>query len=194
MDRLSAVGLVVALAACEGKTTEQPPAGRVNASKVEAKKAASAEAFCDVYKPGETGPAFTVPALTGGQLAAKADGWRWINVWATWCKPCVEEMPRLIAWKDKLAASGKKFELAFVSVDETDDDLAAFKKLHPATPASPRLAKPDEQAAWYAALGLDGAPPIPIHIFVTPGGHVRCARAGGVREQDYAAIETVFAP
>jgi len=194
MDRLSALSLVVALAACESKSAEHAPAGRVNAAKVEARKAASAEAFCDVFKPGETGPAFKVPALTGGELPAKAAGWRWINVWATWCKPCLEEMPRLAQWRDKLAAAGKPFELSFVSVDETDEVLAAFRTAHPNTPASPRLAKPDEQGTWFAALGLDGAPPIPIHIFVTPGGHMRCARAGGVREQDYAAIEAVFTP
>lgn len=193
MDRLSAVALVLALAACESKTAEQAPAGRVNAAKVEAKKGPTAEAFCDVYKPGDTGPTLTVPALVGGELSAAA-GWRWINVWATWCKPCIEEMPRLLAWKDKLAAAGKTFDLQFVSVDESDEVLAAFREHFPNTPASRRLAKPDDQSAWYAALGLDGAPPIPIHLFVTPTGHVRCARAGGVREQDYAAIETVFAP
>jgi thiol-disulfide isomerase/thioredoxin len=194
MDRLSAVVIVLALGACDGKTAQEPPASRVNAAKVSPKKAASAEEFCDVYKPGETGPAFTVPALVGGDLPAKTAGWRWVNVWASWCKPCVDEMPRLVQWHDKLAAAGKPFDLAFVSVDADDASVAAFREKHPGAPASPRLANPDEQQAWFAALGLDGAPPIPIHVFVTPGGHVRCARAGGVRAQDYAAIEAVLTP
>src|SRR5438445_9125184 len=44
------------------------------------------------------------------------------------------------------------------------------------------------QTAWFTALGLDAGSPIPIHIFASPSGHIRCARAGGIREQDYAAV------
>jgi len=32
-----------------------------------------------------------------------------------------------------------------------------------------------------------------IHIFVAPSGKVHCARAGGVREQDFAVVEKLFA-
>ena len=139
--------------------------------------------------PGATGPKLTVPKLVGGTLAESTGTWRWINIWATWCKPCIEEMPRLAKWREKL---GVKYELAFVSVDENEADLAEFRKANPQTPASPRLADPAKQADWYVSLGLDGGAPVPIHIFVEPSGHVRCARAGGVREQDFAAIEKLF--
>jgi thiol-disulfide isomerase/thioredoxin len=191
MDRLSAVigAAVLLLVACDDKKQEPVVSSRTNAAKVSATQGASTAAFCDVHHPGDTGPVFKVPPLVGGELPAKASGWRWVNVWATWCKPCVEEMPRLAKWREKL---DNKFELAFVSVDEDDADLAAFRKDHPESPASPRLADLAKQAEWYAAVGLDGSPPIPIHIFVTPKGHVRCARAGGVREADFAAVEMLF--
>ena len=58
--------------------------------------------------------------------------------------------------------------------------------------ASTRLADPDKQGDWYVSLGLDAGAPVPIHVFVEPSGHVRCARAGGVREGDFAAIEKLF--
>jgi thiol-disulfide isomerase/thioredoxin len=191
MDRLSALSCVLALVACESKNQEPAP-DRVNAAKVGVKKAASTDAFCDVHFVGDKGPKLTIPPLVGGTLPAETKTWRWINVWATWCKPCVEEMPRLAKWREQLGAAGKPFDLAFVSVDESDTDLAEHRKAHPDAPASPRLADPNTQHEWYAALGLDGSPPIPIHVFVAPSGHVRCARAGGVREQDYAAIEKLF--
>lgn len=187
MDRLSALIAIAALCACEGKKQEAP-VGRADTTKVVQKKV-STEAFCDVHFPGTSGPMFTVPPLVGGTLAAKVPTWRWINVWATWCKPCVNELPRLARWREQL---GAKYELSFISVDENEEDLAAFRKEHPDAPASPRLADPDKQGDWYVSLGLDAGAPVPIHIFVEPGGHVRCARAGGVREQDFAAIQKLF--
>jgi thiol-disulfide isomerase/thioredoxin len=191
MDRLSALNiplaLVVALGGCKSES-DKPLPGRADTTKV-AQKNVSTEAFCDVQFNGTTGPKFTVPPLVGGSVAATAPTWRWINVWATWCKPCVEEMPRLAKWREKL---GAKYELSFISVDENEQDLVEFRKAHPDTPASPRLADPAKQADWLVSLGLDGGAPVPIHIFVEPSGHVRCARAGGVREQDLPAIEKLL--
>ncbi len=191
MDRLSALivvaAVVVASWGCDSKK-EQPLPGRADTTKVAAKQV-STEAFCDVMFPGTTGPKFTVPALVGGSLAASAPTWRWINVWGTWCKPCVEEMPRLLKWREKL---GAKYELSFISVDENEADMAEFHKEHPDTPLSPRFAEPAKQGDWYVSLGLDAGAPVPIHIFVEPSGHVRCARAGSVREQDLPAIEKLL--
>ena len=189
MDRLSTLAIALAVASASGcESKQEPPKSRFDTTKVAEKKVDTA-AFCDVQFAGTTGPKLTIPKLVGGDLPASTGTWRWINVWATWCKPCIEEMPRLVAWREKL---GKRYDLAFVSADENDADLADARKEHPELPASPRLADPGKQADWYVALGLDGGAPLPIHIFVEPSGHVRCARAGGVREQDYAAVEKVL--
>jgi thiol-disulfide isomerase/thioredoxin len=195
MDRLSALIVVAALAgACDKKEggSGEPPS-RTNGAKV-TKKAVSTEAFCDVHFTGDQGPQMTVPEVAMKEaIVPAAGGWHWFNVWATWCKPCVEEMPRLIAWRDKLRAAGKKLTVSFISVDESDAEVAAFRKDIKDAPASARLADPKGQEAWFKQLGLDGNPPIPIHVFVAPSGHIRCARAGSVREQDFAAIEALLA-
>jgi len=185
MDRLSA--LIIVFAAC-GKDDAPAPPPRVDGAKVGVRQTASTDAFCDVHVTDDKGPLLTFPALAGEVPSATAGHWRWLNIWATWCKPCVEEMPRLARWHDKLAAAGHQVDLAFVSVDESDTDITAFRKLHSDAPVSARLAEPAKQTAWFTALGLDAASPIPIHVFVSPSGHVRCARAGGLREQDYAAV------
>jgi len=190
MDRLSAV-IVIALVACEdtsGKPSGDPPS-RVNGAKV-AQKTTSTEAFCDVHFTADKAPAFAWPAIANAPNAAS--GWRWVNVWATWCKPCIEEMPRLVKWRDKLAAAGKKVDLAFVSIDETDDDVAAYRKEHADAPATLRMPDPKMRATWFKSLGLDGEPPIPVHVFVDAKGRTRCARAGGVREQDFGAVEKLL--
>jgi thiol-disulfide isomerase/thioredoxin len=188
MDRLSIV--IVLLTAC-GKDDAPPPPARGESAKVE-KKQVNVEAFCDRHLAGDSGPTLTFPALVGAAPPATAGHWRWLNVWATWCKPCIEEMPRLVKWQSQLAAAGHPVDLAFVSVDEKDSDLVTFKKDHPGTPDSPRIADPKKQDAWFASLGADLGQ-IPIHVFAAPSGHVRCVRAGGIRETDYAAIEKLLA-
>lgn len=184
MDRLPA--LILLLAAC-GQDKSAEPQGRVNGAKVAQKKTDTA-AFCDKQWPAETAPPFTVPELADKSTLPASTKWRWVNVWATWCTPCTDELPRLVTWQQTMP-----FELQTVSVDESQDDIDAFRKLHPEIPPTKRLAKPDAQGAWYGQLGLDAAAPIPIHVFVDTANKVRCVRAGGVRDADKAVVEALLA-
>ncbi|TMQ06322.1 MAG: TlpA family protein disulfide reductase [Deltaproteobacteria bacterium] len=191
MDRLSTLIAVATLAAC-GKSDpgELPP--RTNGAKVNAPQAASTEAFCDVHADDARGAAFRWPTLAGGPAPGAAAGWRWVNLWATWCKPCIEEMPRLVAWRDKLTAAGKRVELTFVSVDDSDADVAGFRRDHPQAPPSLRVASSEQRTAWLRSLGVsDGA--IPIHLFVSPANRLRCARGGEIREQDRGVVDRLLA-
>jgi thiol-disulfide isomerase/thioredoxin len=182
MDRLPAlIALTLLLGACEEKPAA-PPRSRVDAVKARGGNKGNVESFCDVIpKPGTR---FQLPALASA--APAATGWRWVNVWATWCTPCVEEIPLLLRWRDKLAAAGKPISLVFLSVDETDEVVQTFRRGHPALPEGPRIADPAALPAWMQTLGLDAAAPIPVHVLVAPGGEIRCVRAGGVSEPDYA--------
>lgn len=47
-----------------------------------------------------------------------------INFWATWCKPCIEEMPTIKKAMDFL--KNEKFEFLFAS-DESTEDIQAFE-------------------------------------------------------------------
>ena len=79
-----------------------------------------------------------------------------------------------------------------MSIDDTDDAVTQFQHVHPDAPRTARLADAKTQGDWFKQIGLDAGAPIPIHVFVSPTGHIRCARAGGIREQDYAAIEKLL--
>ena len=182
MDRLSA--LIVLLVACDGGKSE-PPQSRTNAAKV-AQKKTDVAAFCDKQWKAEDAKAFTTPDLASGKLAPSTK-WRWVNLWATWCPPCVEEIPRLVKWQQKMG-----FALLLISADEQEADVETFRKAHPDTPPTLRLAKPDT-GAWLTQLGLDAGAPLPVHVFVDASNHVRCVRAGGVREQDLPMIEALLA-
>jgi thiol-disulfide isomerase/thioredoxin len=195
MDRLPAVtSLALAVLACGKDAPAPPPPSRVEGAKVRERPEAGAAGFCDVHASDDSGPTLTFPSLVGPAPAALAPGhWRWLNIWATWCKPCIEELPLVARWRDKLATTGRPVDLTFVSIDESNAEVGAFRRQHPEMPESARLAESSKQATWFASLGLDAASPIPIHVFVSPAGHIRCVRAGGLSERDYATVEGLFA-
>jgi peroxiredoxin len=51
-----------------------------------------------------------------------------LNFWATWCPPCVEELPSLIAMQDRAKAKG--VVVLGVSIDVDGDAYHRFIKLH----------------------------------------------------------------
>lgn len=193
MDRLPAVSaLALALAlGCDDGRAAPAARERVNAVKAVPATGVDPAAMCDRYNRADAAPPLAWAELTGPAPAARSGSWRWINLWATWCKPCVEELPRLVAWQQRLAAAGVSVELTLVSADASDAEVAAFRAQHPATPASARLASPDAAAPWIASLGVQGAS-LPVHIFVDPAGNVRCVRASAIEESDYPAVRALL--
>jgi thiol-disulfide isomerase/thioredoxin len=191
MDRLPIVSVaLVALFACTScEERREPPAERVNAVKASKPKGASPDAFCD-FAP-KTPTKFAYPKLTTPPPATPG-AWKWVNVWATWCKPCIEEMPRLLKWQSDLERDGRKVKVVFLSIDESDDEVSEFRSKHPGLGEGARVADSKELAAWYKSLGIDEGAPIPIHLWVDPEGNVRCVRAGGVRDSDYASVVQVL--
>ena len=115
-----------------------------------------------------------------------------MNLWATWCKPCVEELPMIRAWQKQLASQGKSVAVEFVSVDETADAVKTFRAQHPDLPATTRLADPASLTALVSSLGLDSGAGLPIHVFVEPGGHIRCVRAGAVTQSHFATVSSLL--
>ena len=52
-----------------------------------------------------------------------------LDFWATWCAPCLEEMPRFVEWQGRYGKQG--FQMLGVSMDDEDSSaLAIEKKLH----------------------------------------------------------------
>jgi thiol-disulfide isomerase/thioredoxin len=118
--------------------------------------------------------------------------WSWVNVWATWCKPCVEEMPMLARWHSELEAAGTAYNLLFLSVDAQAADVQAFRDQHRSLPAGPRLKEISLLEGWLKSVGLDATAVLPIHLFVDPAGKVDCTRMGSLGVEDRAAVEALF--
>lgn len=189
MDRLPSLTFALGVALCLGcrdePATHAAPPSRVNAVMAAPPRRDAVESFCDVRALAGQGRAFALPALAEGTPAATR-GWRWINVWATWCRPCIEELPLLHRWRSRLATDG--ITLEFLSIDAAPEDVATFRASHPGTPSSLRIRAPNLLPAWLSSVGLDSGASVPVQVFVDPAGRVRCVRSGLVTEADYETI------
>jgi len=78
---------------------------------------------------GSRAPEFSLPRLGGGEPVRLADlrgRVVLVNFWATWCKPCEEEMPAMQRLYQALAGPG--FELLAISVDEDPAPVERFRE------------------------------------------------------------------
>jgi peroxiredoxin len=80
---------------------------------------------------GLPAPNFSLPDLDGKMVSLSDYRGKVVllNIWATWCPPCVEEMPSM----EKLyqALQGEGFEILAVSIDESGvQDVLPFMKKH----------------------------------------------------------------
>lgn len=180
---------LLVFAACSTAPSSPPTKApsRVDTVAAPVKKAASPEAFCDSRGGGK----FTWPELDGA-TPPETPGWTWVNVWATWCKPCVAEMPMIQEWAKKLNAAGTAVSQQFLSVDGKAEDLTAYYGAHPDAVKSPRLKDITLLTPWLEGQGLDASAALPLHLFLDETDTIRCVRMGAVGENDYDAIAAVL--
>ncbi len=198
MDRLSAliVPLLATLVvvACDGAGNKPSGASRSRVDAVQAAAPVEVDltGFCErLYEP-QSAPALSLPPLHAPAADAPgAGGKRWINVWATWCKPCIEELPRLARWRTEIGARAD-FELVFLSADGDPEAVRAFAQTHPEVSGTLQLESAAQLDPWVTSLGLPGSAILPVHVFVDAGDRVRCLRTAGIGEGDRAAVEQLL--
>lgn len=184
------LGLSVLLPACESSKKPGEPGQvreRTNAVKSTTSTATLVDELCDEQPQ----TAFTPPKLSGGATFPTVKGWHWINVWATWCEPCVEEMPRLAAWNDEWRKEGADLQLSFLSADTDPEAIAAFAATHPEAQGGLQLSDLDEAKAWLGRVGVDNMS-LPVHVFVDGAGKVQCVRASSIEDGDKRAVHALL--
>jgi thiol-disulfide isomerase/thioredoxin len=201
MDRLPALIVLVAVVGCTDTQSGAPKKDNGRVAAVEAAEAKdpakAAAAWCDVMHEPDAAKPFAYPTLASGAgvagphapsgLGGRA---RWVNVWATWCKPCIDELPRIEKFREKLGQDGAQVELQLLAADGPDE-FDAFVAENAAAKGSLRLADPDGLSAWVGSLGLEADAGLPLHLFVDGENRLRCARLGGVENDHYADVLAV---
>lgn len=122
-------------------------------------------------------PVLKVATLDGGtfDLAEQRGKWVIVNFWATWCSPCIKEMPdisRFVASRDDVSAIGLAFG------DEEIPDVVAFLAKHPVTYpiANVPIAEPPKD--FGAPKGL------PTTYLIAPDGSIARKFTGPVTTAD----------
>jgi thiol-disulfide isomerase/thioredoxin len=96
---------------------------------------------------------------------------RLVNVWATWCGPCVQEFPALLAIDREYRGPG--FELVTISADEPArrESALAFLRQQHASARNVIFAK-DDPEALVDLIDPEWAGELPHTILIAPGGRV----------------------
>lgn len=170
--------LPLLLAACS--RAPQPPA----ASAPAAAPATPASSAPDSQAAPAQRPQLRVTTLDGAayDLAAQRGKWVLVNYWATWCGPCLKEMPELSA----LAALRPHVAVIGLAYEDTDAaTLRAFLAKHP-------VVYPVAQVDVYDPPRDFGAPRgLPTTWLIAPDGRVARKYTGPVTarmiEDDIAA-------
>ena len=140
-----------------GKLAAMAPLARDDVAAVEVGK--TARALPDLAFQGPDGQSLTLASFRGRTLL--------VNLWATWCPPCLKEMPSLDRLQGEMG--GKDFEVVAINIDTRNLDK-------PRTWLAERtIAKlayyADPQAKVFqdmrAARKVDG---MPISLIVDPSG------------------------
>ena len=133
--------------------------------------------FVESRMVGQELPYFDLPAaMEGAEGVANvdfADGTpRLLNIWASWCLPCIAEAPQLERLRDEGAT------IVGVAIRDRPEDVARFLERH----GNP-----------YAAIGSDdlsevqlgiGSSGVPETFVITGTGKIAYQHIGDIRERD----------
>lgn len=96
---------------------------------------------------------------------------RLINVWATWCIPCVEELPNLVTINRMYRK--RKFEMITISLDDPKERDAVLKRLQEKHVSSTNyIFDSGDRDKLAEALDKQWPGPVPYTILVAPGGKI----------------------
>lgn len=162
MNRLaSCIALALLLAAC--KPDSQPPAdGAAPDATPRAQTSTGAPTAAPASKEH---PTLQVETIAGDRfdLAAHRGQWVVVNFWATWCAPCLKEMPELSAL-DAMREHVQVIGLAYEEIEP--DDMRTFLLKHPVVYPIAILDTFDPPADF------DTPPGLPMTYLIGPDGQV----------------------
>ena len=125
-------------------------------------------------------PSLKVTTLDGTpfDLAAQRGHWVIVNFWATWCVPCIKEMPdisQFVTTHANVRAIGLAYE------DSDKADIQAFLAKHPVSYPIAQVSLDDSPKDFDEPRGL------PTTYLISPDGHVAKRFVGPVTGQSLDA-------
>lgn len=174
---LIAGACVIALASGVAAFLLRPGAGgdaagpAIGATPAAAGEAAAAE----IAFTGLDGRAFTL-ADHRGKLVI-------VNFWATWCTPCLHEIPVLVKMQDRYGARG--FQLIGPAVDDVEEAKRAAPNLAFNYPVA--VSAPETMLELMTQLGNEQGG-LPFSVVIAPDGRILERQLGEYSEAELVAL------
>lgn len=131
-------------------------------------------------------PDFTLSDLSGKQhtLSRLKGKVVMVNFWATYCAPCIKEMPSMQRLKEKL--QGKPFVILAIDMAEDRPTIDAFLQRFKIKADFPILVDPQGEVveAWMISA-------VPTTFIIDPQGTIRYALYGGMEWDSDEVLATV---
>ncbi|MBX7219487.1 MAG: TlpA family protein disulfide reductase [Blastocatellia bacterium] len=126
-------------------------------------------------------PVFSIPNIKGGTAALSNFKGKvvLVNFWATWCGPCVSELPELNALQKEFNPQG--FEIVGISMDDDAETVKHFMKGTPMN-YTVGMGNPSVQSKF----GKTGV--LPTTYLIDRKGNIRKEFVGRIKKQDVEAV------
>ncbi|MCB1609012.1 MAG: TlpA family protein disulfide reductase [Xanthomonadales bacterium] len=122
-------------------------------------------------------PVLSVEKIDGGSwsLADQQGKWVVVNYWATWCTPCIKEMPEL----SELHAERADVEVIGLAFEETEaDDIRKFLEVKPVSYPVAQIDVFEPPADFDVPRGL------PMTYLIAPDGSVAKKYLGPITREE----------
>ena len=118
-------------------------------------------------------------AAIGELIKNDTEKLRFINVWATWCGPCVTEFPDLVEMHQWYG--NRNFELVTISADKPSLEKKVHRFLKEKQAANPNyLFNSDDSYALIEAVDPKWQGALPYSMLIKPGGEVIYREMGAI--------------
>ncbi len=139
-----------------------------------------------VVDVGHPVPAYAAVSLDGDSvsLAGQRGKVVLLNVWATWCHPCRDEIPQLRAIHEKYRQQGLELIGVSVDTDGTDETIRSFMRDFQMT--FPIWRDPDERiSSQFLIVG------VPATFLIDRAGVLRWRKTGPIAPNDTSLLSAI---